>query len=143
MPRAQDGTCSQTLWRRKNSRPYLPHRSCSNKTFTSRVVECILTVLALEWCPSLLSIQALFGAAGGKAASHRRISAEWAKWSKLCSSVLSATPGEQEKGGCPDYRLFNIHLSHPPDSGLSPEIYLLTSGPLGNYKTIGSWAWLG
>lgn len=125
MPRVQDGTCSQTLWRRKNSSLYLPHRSCSNKTFTSRVVECILTVLALEWCPSLLSIQALFGAAGGKAASHRGISAEWAKWSKLCSSVLSATPGEQEKGGCPDYQLFNTHLSHPPpDSGLSPEIYL-------------------
>lgn len=110
----QGGTCSQTLCRRKNSNSYLSHRCCSNKTLASWVVECILTVLALEGCPSPLNIQAPYGLEWWcQGRLSPRDSAAWAKWGKLHSSVMSATPGEQEKGGCPDYQLFNTHLPSP------------------------------
>lgn len=42
----------------RTAAPYLPHFCCSNKTLASWVVECILTVLALEARPSLVSIPA-------------------------------------------------------------------------------------
>lgn len=118
-PGGQRGTCSQIFQRRENGSPCLPIHSCSNKTLTSRAEECILTVLALEGCLSLLSIPAPFGAAGGRAACREGEVLSGLSGAAAAGVSCQHPQGAGREGGCPDYQLFNT--LPPPLPRIQPQ----------------------